>query len=302
MEMLPTVLDLVVTVFAVSSMLAIGFGNNLRDVISPLRDIPGLITAVVANFILVPLLAVGILWLLPLDRPMATGMILVAAAAGAPMLIKLASNAGENVAFAAAILVLLLVVTIVYMPLVVPLLAEGGAVSAWTIARPLVMTMLLPLIVGFGVKIYLPRLSDALLPYLGIITNVSLVVMAALTLYLNFSSVIGVFGTGGILAALLLIAGAFAIGYAVGTFDKSEKTILGFATAQRNFAAANVVAVQAFTDPGVLVMSVVISVVAMLLLPLSLAFGKRSVKDVDAHAGAAGAQKERTQPTAQGRS
>lgn len=298
MEVLTTLLNLVVTVFAVSSMLSVGFGHKLRDVISPLRDIPGLITAVVANFILVPLLAVGILWLVPLDRAMATGMIIVAAAAGAPMVVKLASNAGENVAFAAAILVLLLVVTIVYMPLVVPLLAEGGAVSAWTIARPLVLTMLVPLIVGFVVKIYLPRLGDALLPYLGIITNVSLVAMVALTLYLNFGSVIGVFGTGGILAALLLIAGSFAIGYAVGTFDKSEKTVLGFATAQRNFAAANVVAVQAFTDSGVLVMAIVISMVAMLLLPLSLAFGKRSVKDVDAHAGASVAQKKQTRPVA----
>ncbi|MEP7213640.1 MAG: transporter [Acidobacteriota bacterium] len=280
MEILPVLLNVAVTVFAVSSMLSVGFGHKLRDVISPLRDIPGLITAVVANFVLVPLLAVGIVWLIPLDRGMATGMIIVAAAAGAPMAIKLASNAGENVAFAAAILVLLLVVSIVYMPLVIPLLAEGGSVSAWSIARPLVLTMLMPLAVGFLIKIYIPRLSDALLPYLGIITNVSLVALVALTLYLNFSSVIGVFGTGGIQAALLLVAGSFAIGYAVGTFDKSEKTVLGFATAQRNFAAANVVAIQAFTDSGVLVMAIVISMVAMLLLPLSLAFGKRTVKDI----------------------
>lgn len=94
MGILPTLLSVVITVFAVSSMLAVGFRYKQLDVISPLRDIPGLITAIVANFILVPLLAVGILHLIPLDRAMATGMVLVASAAGAPIVIKLATNTG----------------------------------------------------------------------------------------------------------------------------------------------------------------------------------------------------------------
>jgi BASS family bile acid:Na+ symporter len=279
---LHSLLTILVTIFAASSMLAVGFSHKLRDVISPLRDIPGLITAVVANFVLVPLLAVGILRLIPLERPMAVGMILVASAAGAPMLIKLATNAGESAAFAAAILVLLIIVTIAYMPLVVPLLAdEEASTSAWAIAKPLVLTMLVPMAVGFLIQRYIPRIARALLPYLGVVINISLWSMVMLVVYLNFGAVIGVFGTGAILAALLLIGGAFAIGYLVGTFDRSERTVLGFATAQRNFAAANVVAIDSFTDSGVLVMAVVISVVALLLIPLSMALGKRRVKDTD---------------------
>ncbi len=297
MEVLPSLLSLLVTVFAVSSMLSAGLRYDLSSIIEPLRDIPGIITAVITNFLLVPLLAVGILWLIPLDRPMATGMIIVSAAAGAPMLIKLAANAGEDVAFAAAILVLLLIVTMAYMPLVVPLLAdETTQVSAWAIARPLLFTMLVPLIAGFIIKQLTSRLAAAALPYLGIIVNISLVTMVALVIYLNLGSVIGVFGTGAIIAALLLIGGAFGIGYLVGTFDRSEKTVLGFATAQRNFAAANVVAIQSFTDSGVLVMAVVISVVALLLVPLSMVFGKRDMKNMDGQAKTLAAQKEPTRP------
>ena len=135
---------------------------------------------------------------------------------------------------------------------------------------------------GFVIRAYLRRVAEMVLPYFGVIINVSLVGMILLVLFLYLRSVISVFGTGAILAAILLLAGSFAIGYFVGTFDKSEKTVLGFATAQRNFAAANVVAVQAFTDSGVLVMTVVISIVALLLIPLSWVFGKRSFKDADA--------------------
>ena len=96
MEIFPILLNIAVTLFAVSSMLTVGFQHKLKDVLSPLRDIPGLITAVATNFVLVPLLAVSILWLIPLDRPMATGLTLVSVAAGAPMLIKLASNAARG--------------------------------------------------------------------------------------------------------------------------------------------------------------------------------------------------------------
>ena len=91
----------------------------------------------------------------------------------------------------------------------------------------------------------------------------------------NLDAVLGVFGTGAIGAALILIAGAFVIGYLTGTADKRERVVLGFATAQRNFAAATVVAVESFADRRVLVMTVVCSTIAMLLIPFAGMLGKR---------------------------
>jgi BASS family bile acid:Na+ symporter len=102
--------------------------------------------------------------------------------------------------------------------------------------------------------------------------------MVILIVILNFGEVINVFGTGAILASILLIGGAWIIGYVFGTFDKSERVVLSFATAQRNFAAANVVAILGFNDSRVLVMTVVISIIALLLIPLSSWFGKRGEK------------------------
>src|SRR5690348_2192352 len=100
-----------VPIFAVGSMLTVGFRYSVQEIVKPLRDIPGVITAVVANFVLVPLLAVAILWLIPIETPLAIGLIVVSVAAGAPMLIRLTQMAREPVSFAASILILLLVVT-----------------------------------------------------------------------------------------------------------------------------------------------------------------------------------------------
>jgi len=194
------------------------------------------------------------------------------------MLIRLTQMAREPVSFAASIMVLLLVVTMIYMPIVIPRLASGDPISAMAIARPLLLTMLLPLCLAFVVRALSPRTAETLLPWAGKITNVALYIMVAATVMGNLDAVLGVFGKGAILSALLLIAGAFAIGYLVGTFDKREKIVLGFGTAQRNFCAATVVAVQSFTDPNVLVMTVVCSTVAMLLLPFARLLGKRKAR------------------------
>jgi BASS family bile acid:Na+ symporter len=297
-ELLSTLVGIFVPLFAAGSMLTVGFRYSVQEIIKPLRDIVGVITVVVANFVLVPLLAVVILRLLPLDTPLAIGLILVSVAAGAPMLIRLTQMAREHVAFAASILVLLVLATMIYMPLVIPRLASGAPVSAMSIARPLLMTMLLPLCIAFLVRALWPRTAETLLPWVGKITNIALYIMIAATVLGNLNNVISVFGTGAIGAALLLIGGAFVIGYLVGTFDKPEKIVLGFATAQRNFGAATVVAVQSFTDPGVLVMTVVCSTVAMLLLPFARLVGKRKASTAVTEGHVDGASRKETQTAA----
>ena len=92
-----------------------------------------------------------------------------------------------------------------------------------------------------------------------------------------------VFGTGAILAALLFIAGAFAIGYVLGMTGRGTREEMGLATAQRNIAAATVVATQSFGDPDTLVMVVITSIVTMVILfPVARALSKRQEKRAEA--------------------
>ncbi len=106
-----------------------------------------------------------------------------------------------------------------------------------------------------------------MLPILGIFTNVSLWTLIVLTFALNLTTMLGVFGTGAITAALLFIAGAFGIGWVLGGgFGEHLRDEMALGTAQRNFAAALVVATQSFESPGVLVMAVVVSLVTMAVL------------------------------------
>ncbi len=270
-------LQIATLVFAVSSMASVGFQYTIHEIVTPLRNARLLIGAVLANFILVPALAYLITELTSFGEHREVGLLVVASAAGAPFLVKLAQLAGADVAVAAGLLVLLIVVTIVYMPIVVPLIAPEGDVSATSIASPLLFTMLLPLIIGLIVDRFLPTLTRQLLPQLGLIANIALVVILISTVIANFEQLLDVFGTGAILAALLFIAGAFAVGHLLGRTGRGTRDELGLATAQRNIAAATVVATQSIGEPDTTVMVVVTSVVSMaILFPVAAALRKRS--------------------------
>jgi bile acid:Na+ symporter, BASS family len=214
--------------------------------------------------------------LLSLDEPLGVGMLLLGCAGGAPFLPKLAELAKGNLAFAVGTMVLLMVVTVGYLPVVLPLLLPGVAVDPVKIAQSLVLLMLLPLGVGLALKSRYEDLAAQVKPVLDRISNVSLILLVLLITAANIDKVLQVFGTRGILAGLLLIALGFAIGWLLGGPGSDTRRVLALGTAQRNIAAALVVGSQSFSDPRVVVMVIVVAIVGLIILmPFSRALANR---------------------------
>ncbi|PWU11259.1 MAG: transporter [Verrucomicrobia bacterium] len=256
--------------FVLSSMLAMGLGLTVAQIIAPLRSVRLVGLSLVANFVVMPVVAMGLAKLLALDEPLGLGLLVLGTAAGAPFLPKLAQIAKGNLAFSVGLMVLLMVITVGYLPLVLPLLLPGVSVNSGKIARSLVLLMLLPLAGALAVKAKFPVAAARLKPPLDRISNLSLILVIALLTVVNFKSVLGVFGTRGILAGLLFIAVAGGVGWLLGGPAADTRIVLGQATAQRNIAAALVVGSQSFKDPKVVVMVVVVAIVGLLILmPLS---------------------------------
>lgn len=265
-----------IVVFSVCTMLSVGLGHTLRDVFGPMRDSRGVIRALVANFVLVPLLAYGVVQVVPLDASEATGLLLVATAAGAPFLIKLTAAAGGNLPLSASLTMLLLPATVVCMPFLVPVVAPDARVSRAAIAVPLLSTMVLPLGAGLLVRARHPTLAERLRPWPGKLASVALVALVAATCLAHFGEVVHIIGRGAIFAPLALILGAFAIGWVFGREYRGGHVVLGLGTAQRNIAAAMVVATQGLDDPDTVVMVVVASVVELaVLFPLAWLLARR---------------------------
>ena len=276
MDLLSKAATVAMLSFVVSSMLAMGAGLTVGQIIEPLRNVRLVVLGLLANFVLTPLAAFALARVLRLDEPLGVGLLLLGCAAGAPFLPKLAQLAKGNLAFAVGAMVLLMVVTVGYLPIVLPLLLPGVTVDSWKIARSLVLVMLLPLAAGLVLKAVYEDRAVRVKPLLDWISNVSLILLVLLITAANIDKVLEVFGTRGIFAGLLFIALGFGIGWLLGGPGNDTRRVLALGTGQRNIAAALVVGSQSFSDPRVVVMVVVVAIVGLIvLMPLSRALANR---------------------------
>ena len=161
------IMNLSTLVFVVTSMLAMGLSLTVAQILAPLRNTRLVILALAANFVLAPIAAYLITQAFPLTDSLKTGLILVSTAAGAPFLPRLAQMAKGNLAFSVGLMVLLMVTTVLYMPLMLPLLVGGVTVNPWDIARPLIFLMLFPLAAALFVKARYTQRADILAPLPG---------------------------------------------------------------------------------------------------------------------------------------
>ena len=275
-EIMETLSVLSLLVFVIGSMTSMGLSLKIKQIIEPLKNARLVVLALVVNFVFVPIVAYLITLVLPLDESLEIGLILLATAAGAPFLPKLAEVAKGNAAFSVGLMVLLMIVTIIYLPIVLPLLLGGVEVSPWDIAQSLIVMMLIPLAIGLFINARYEETAAKIQPTFGQASNIAILVLTVLGLVLNFKDMIGLVGSWGILAGIIFIVVAVLVGYFLGGSDSSVKSVMGLGAGQRNISAALVVAGQNF-GLDVITYLMVISVVGLvILMPLAGELGKRA--------------------------
>jgi len=261
----------------VGSMLAMGMSLTVPQIVQPLKNARLVVLALLANFVLVPLLAYGITLIIPLEESLKIGLMVLATSAGAPFLILEAQAAKGKLALAVGVMTLLMVVTIFYLPLVLPLLLTGVEVDAPAIAKSLIMGMLIPLVIGLLIKSHSPDAAKHWQPVMNKIAMFGLLILLVVGLGLNVSNIISLIGSWGFLALLLFIIGSLLIGFAIGGRDVGVRNVTGLGTAQRNVSAAILVTLQNFAGtnavPYVLVAAILIP---LILLPTAKRLGARS--------------------------
>lgn len=275
-EILETLAMLSVLVFVIGSMTSMGLSLKMSQIIAPLKNIKLVIFALIANFIFVPVVAVVITLIIPLDEPLRIGLILLATAAGAPFLPKLAEVAKGSTAFSVGLMVLLMVTTIIYLPIVLPLLLGGGVeVNPLDIAQSLIVMMLIPLAIGLFINARYEEAAAKIQPTFGMAANIGLLVLTILGLVLNFQAMIGLVGSLGILAGVIFIVVSLVIGYFMGGSEGGTRSVMGLGTAQRNISAALVVAGQNFGVDVITYLMVIAVIGLVVLMPTAGELGKR---------------------------
>jgi predicted Na+-dependent transporter len=280
-----------ILVFVVSGMAAMGLGLTVARILEPLRDARLVTGVVLANFVAVPLVAVLAARLLPMDDASAAAVVLLGCCAGAPFLPTLAGLARADAATAVGVMVLLMVVTVAFAPIVVPLVLEGATVDTWDIASSLLFYMLAPLALGLVVRWRYPELAAAVVGAFQRASTTGLAVGIVAGLLVTWRDVLGSVGSWVFVGTLLVLGSGFLAGWlAAAGRQRSDRRLLGLGAAQRNVSAALVVAASIGGDTAVrtLVAAVVVPVV---LIVAAGELGRRSsgrdtTDDTIHHAGA----------------
>ncbi|MFN6499137.1 MAG: bile acid:sodium symporter family protein [Nostoc sp. DedQUE01] len=265
-EILVVIDKLALFTFIVCTMLGAGLGLTVQQIWKPLRSPRLVILSLLTNFVLVPVFVYLLVQVVPLSEPLRDGLLIMALASGPPALPKLAQIVKGNIAFSVGLMMLLMVGTIFYLPIVLPLVVQGVQINSWDIAKPLLLLMVSPLVMGLFIKAKFAAIAPIIQPILFKLSSIGLLFGLVVRLFIHTNDIISLLKTGAIFVCAIFIIFSFSVGYLLGGPGIDTQRVLGVGTAQRNFAAALLVATSNFDDPSVVSIIMVTSLLMMVIV------------------------------------
>jgi bile acid:Na+ symporter, BASS family len=288
-ELLPILLKITVVIFMVGNLLELGLRLDLKKAMAGLRDVRFVTLSLLWAFVLCPALAYLLGVVLPLTEPYAMGLLLLGLAPCAPLLPGMVDKAHGDVNYAASFMLLASAGTVVYMPLAVPLLVKGLTVSAWTVAKPMLILVLIPLVIGIAFQLWRPSTASFLQPYVKKVTAVDTLLMLLVVVVMYGKGFAAAIGTWAILAQVLFytltIVASYAFAFGIPPRRKSVLT-LGLSTRNCGAALAPLLVATDVAPEATVMVSLGIPMMALFSVVAARVFAGR-VGPADAALGAA---------------
>ena len=256
MQFLENVINPLVLIFTVSNLAAMGLQVKMPDVLAALQNKKALTLIFVWGWVLGPAFGLLITKVLPLDEPYVIVVLLTSLAPCAPFLQQMVGKANGDMGFAGALIPLVAVGTVVFMPLMAPYMITGLTISAWALAKPLLLTILLPLVIGAAIRHYADQGATKIFPAVKGLALIStlLTVIACLVLY--GKSMLNTAGEFALLAMTIFMVGVAIITYLFGFgMKQNQRSVMSLGMGTRNIAAVFAAALAIpDADPRIMVM------------------------------------------------
>jgi len=270
MQFLQTTLQPVVLIFTVSNLAAMGLQVRMPQVVTALKNRKAIALIFIWGWVLGPSYGYLITKVLPLAEPFALVVLLASLAPCAPILQQVVGKARGDVGFAGAFIPVVTIGTVVLMPLLAPVLIKGLTVSPAALAKPLLLTILLPLVIGASIRHYADKAATKIFPAvkgLAFLSTLACIVWC-LTLYGR-----GMINTAGQMALLSMTL--FMVGMALITYRfsyglrQNQRSVMAMGMGAQNGAAifASVFAMPS-PDQRTIVMTVMWVLWSTILAPI----------------------------------
>jgi BASS family bile acid:Na+ symporter len=275
-------INLLVTVTLMEMMVTVGLRVTFGEIQDTARNWQLVARAALANYLLVPAVAIVLLLLFQAHPLVAAGFLVLAVCPGAPYGPPFTAIARANVPTAVGLMVILAGSSAVVSPVLLhgllPWLADGEAVRVEPagMVGTLLITQLLPLLAGLLVNHRHPRLAARLLNPLDLVSKILNLSAAGFILATQFPMLmeirlIGFGGMAGLLGASLII------GWLAGGPDGASRRTMALTTSLRNAGVGLVIVAGSF--PGTPAVSAVLAYALIAVfgsLAVALWWGRRA--------------------------
>jgi bile acid:Na+ symporter, BASS family len=243
---LDRLINILVTITLIEMMVLIGLRVTFAEIVATVRDWRLVARAAAANYLFVPLVAIALLIGFDVSPAVAAGFLILAVCPGAPFGPPFAGIARANVPVAVGLMVVLAGSSAILSPLLLRLLlpwVSGGEVPSVDLigmVGALLLTQLLPLLLGLVVRHWRPRLAERLLSPFELVSKILSLSVAGLILATQFR-MLSEIRIRGFVGMLVLLAATLAIGWLAGGPGRDRRKTMALTTALRNVGVGLVI-------------------------------------------------------------
>jgi bile acid:Na+ symporter, BASS family len=258
MQFLENTFSPLVLIFTVSNLAAMGLQVRMPEVVAALRNKKSLALIFVWGWVLGPAFGYLITRVIPLEEPYIIVMLLASLAPCAPFLQQMVGKARGDMGFAGALIPVVAVGTVVLMPLMAPLLIQGLTISTWALAKPLLMTILLPLVIGAVIRHFSDTAATRLFPAVKGLALLSTLLTIVWCIVIYGKGMLNTAGSFALLSMTVFMVGMGLITYQFGFgMRQNQRSVMALGMGTRNVAAVLAAALAIpNADPRILVMTI----------------------------------------------
>lgn len=246
MDIINTILNITIVIFMVGNLLEVGLRLNVAEALAALRNVRFVVLSLLWCFVLGPAVAVLLTNIIPLNQEYALGLVLLGLVPCSPAIPIMMRRSGGSLAYMSAFMLLAYAGTVALMPFMVPWLAKGFTADPWTIAKPLVFFIAMPLVIGVVIRRASEPAAEKSAPVVKKITGVNTLLLCLILLWVYRSEIISSIGTYAIGVQILYYAilgsAAYLLGFGL-NYDQKAPMVLGICTRNVGPAFATLLAI-----------------------------------------------------------
>lgn len=228
---------LLLDLFVIAVMFSIGLRVTRSDLFSTLRNRRMVGRSLLANCLIVPAFGFLVVALVPMNPELKVGFLLLATIPGTPVALQFTRTANSSLAFAAGMVFLLTLASLVITPLALQVIPQAAVPHhprpMLRLIETLLLYLALPLWAGLALSHRKPSIAARLVLPLGILATVAFLALMWETRGLRREAMKSMSG-GPLVAMVAMILFAMAVGWFLGGPDRKSRRVLATSTSMRN--------------------------------------------------------------------